>query len=126
MKKIEVIDGKVSLHIDGTFSAQELADLVSQLGEARQQIAQDPATPEGLALNLLTNPAYWTTYQPELGMTVLTYKDPAVGWTGVALPPAEVARLVGYFGNQLALATTTTGTDATAAGHNPGQGGNLH
>lgn len=110
--KIEVKDGKVSIQIDGAFTAEQLTQLAVDIGEARRQIASDGDTPNGQPVYLPTNGRYWAHYIPELGGTVLMFKLPTTGWTGMPLAPAEVANLMGELARQLATGATATATAA--------------
>lgn len=124
---INAKDGKVTVQVDGTFSASELLDLVEQLGKARAQIADDPATLSGAnaEIKAIAAPSYWTEFNTGLNMSLFAYKHPGLGWMGVALPPVEIARLIGYLGNQLVAVATAASASASSADDNDGRGGGL-
>lgn len=126
--KIEVKDDKVSLQIDGAFTAEELTDLVAQIGEARAQIADDGDTPEGQPAYLANNARYWSMLTPDRRASLLLLRLPANGWVGIPLPLAEVANLAGIFIRQLAGAAAAATGEAAAADPDPGAagGGMLH
>lgn len=126
--KYEVKDGKVSLHIEGEYTADELAQLVAQIGEARSQIAADPDAPgRGTPIHIAKNSRYWTIYSAEMGGSLLTFRNQSLGWTGIVLPVVEVANLIGYLAGHLATATTSAQSGEGAERHDPeGSGGVLH
>jgi len=127
--KIEVKNGKVSLQIDGAFTAEELTDLVAQIGDARAQIADDGDTPEGQPAYLANNARYWSMLTPDRRASLLLLlRLPANGWVGIPLPLAEVANLAGIFIRQLAGAAAAATGEAAVADPDPGAagGGMLH
>jgi len=107
--KIEVKDGKVALQINGEFNSEELRQLLHQIGDARSTIADDPQTlaAGNVEVKAVAFPPYWTEHSENTkNQTLFAFRHPAFGWLGFLLSPVEVARLIGYFGNQLVRGAT--------------------
>lgn len=98
--KIEVIDGKVSLTIDGTYSAEELSKLVQQIGQARAQIAKDPENPVGLAMEGQPIDHWYTERNAFLGLHQLSLRT-NLGWQTFLLSPPHVGQLIHHLAAQL-------------------------
>jgi hypothetical protein len=113
--KIKIEGNSVSLSIEGTFSPEELLQLLHEIGAAREQVANDPGTPSANHAEMLcaVDPRYWTELSSD-GGSFLGLLYPRFGWLGFLLPHHEVVRLHEVLGNQLA---------ATAAGASTGAGG---
>ncbi len=111
--KIEVTGDKVSLQIEGAFTSDELVDLLSKIGEARAQVAKDGDSPqEAGRVLLVTSFRYWTIPAQDQSGSMLFFRLPTTGWTGITLPHPEVARLIALLAAQLAVhaCATTTNT----------------
>jgi hypothetical protein len=128
--KIEVTGDKVSLQIEGAFTSDELVDLLSKIGEARAQVAKDGDSPqEAGRVLLVTSFRYWTIPAQDQSGSMLFFRLPTTGWTGITLPHPEVARLIALLAAQLTIhacattAVTIPGDDNAASS---GGGGLVH
>ena len=128
--KIEVKDGKVSLQIDGSFTAEQLTNLVQQIGQARGEIAQDPMTldDQNIPIPTAIGASFWTQFDPEKNLTVLFYRNVGLGWMGVTFTPEHVALLISLWSQQLLQASPTPSNPAAATSNDQqGRGGgHLH
>ncbi len=100
-------DGTVTLAISGTYTTDELRELVDALGETRAQLAPDPEQPpEGYPITV-AHPGFWHSKWPahQGGGLLLALRDHRVGWFGIVLHPAGAQQLVGHVGRYLAHAT---------------------
>lgn len=113
--EIEIKDGKVSLQVAGTYTAEEFTKLLQRLGEARTQIAKDPASPIGVPVKLIANASFYTEPMGGLmqGMSGIYMLHPGYGWLGFGLPAIEAFRLANYLHSQVLLAFTATATATT-------------
>src|SRR5574337_773676 len=112
--EIKVIDGKVSLRIDGAYTAEELSKLAQQIGQARAQIAKDPETPQGLSLEAIALPKWYTELNTFVGLHQLCLRG-SLGWQAFLLSPIDVASLIHLFSGQLAQLLRAQGTTAATA-----------
>jgi len=98
--KIEITGDKVSLDITGTYTAEELSKLIQQIGSARGQIAQDPPTPEGVEMEAVLRPSWYTEFNALVGMHQLCFLN-NLGWQAFLLPPQDGASLIHFLAAQL-------------------------
>jgi len=119
--EVDAISSTVTLGINGTYTAQELLDVLTSIGKARAQIAKDPTSPVGQPLEAIGNPAYWT--EPNHYGSLIAIHHPGYGWLGFVFALAEAAKLSTYITNQLLLAANQS-TASTAA--EPGTSGDAN
>lgn len=135
--EIKINGNTASIAISGSYTAEELLDVLHQIGDARAQIAKNVATePTGQSMALALNPPYWTERSPKTGMqSLVAFLHPGFGWIGMTMTPIEAARLGQYMAHHsvIALTATATATNPTDAGsggpndtHSTQGGGFLH
>lgn len=129
---IEVNGSSVSVSISGTYTAEQLTQLIDDLGAARAQVASDPAQPvEGVGYKCATEPHLWTRWGPETGGNfLLMTRYPDFGWRGTLMTPTTAAAIGVYIAQYMAYQatiTSATGSSSEAAAPKGGSGGNtLH
>jgi len=126
--KVEVADGKVSLAIDGSYTAQELLEVIQQISEARAQVAQDPTSPVGLPLKMPAGAAWYTEYNALLPGHMLCFLN-GLGWQGFLLPTPNAAKLASHLTAQVAnvlLSSAAAGTEPQSSGDFGVSGGHVH
>lgn len=110
--EIKVNGDTVSLAISGSYTAQELLELLHTIGEARAQISQNVALEAaGQAMKIVANPPYWTERSANTGMqSLVAFRHPGFGWIGMTMPPVEAARLGQYMAHHSVIALTPAPT----------------
>jgi hypothetical protein len=132
---VDTTSGTVALDINGTYTAEQLLQLLYKLSEARKQVAQDPSSPVGQQVFVVPG-ANWFT-EPlgtDTSSSLLTFLMPGFGWLGITLSNADRCRLAHYLTGQAvntlappAAADTAAGAAAVQAQDNGrGGGGTLH
>lgn len=100
-RRIEINGERVTVEISESLDAQQLSELLLQLGEARTQIAKDPDNPDGLAMMMAIDPRYFTEPDMAHRSSRIALRHPAFGWMAFLIPAVELARLTGLLTNQL-------------------------
>lgn len=125
--EVDAISESVTLEVSGTYTAQELLELLRHIGEARAKIAKDPSNPSGLPTPVEVNPTYWAVFgEATNGHSGLFLRHSYFGWLGYMLPMVEAARLAKYLNEHLTAALTTTPTTNAPNFPEPQGGGLLH
>lgn len=126
--EVDTTLGTVTLDISGTYTADQLRQVLQSICEARAQIAQEPASPVGHELPIVRNAAWHTSaIDGDLNTGLLAFLLPGFGWAAIALPNLDRCLLAHYMNGQVANALAATAATPTAAADLlPSGGGRLH
>lgn len=120
----------VTLDIRGTYTADELRQVLQEVCAARAQIAKDPATPVGLSPPVAINGHWYTealSGDPAIG--VLAILVPGFGWAAVSLSNRDRCLLAHYLIGQATIAASTASSGHGAKNQvklQSGGGGSIH
>lgn len=127
---VETASGTVQLDISGSYTAEQLLELIKELCAARGRIAKDPPKPGEIWL--APRAACHTQLMPVAGPeSMLAISFPGIGWIGATMTPGTRAQLISLLAAQQATVVTAAPAVAVVPELNvklePGQGGNtLH
>ena len=85
----------VTLDIRGTFTADQLRQVLQRIADARAQIAQDPPQPDGLRLDLSGNVRWYSellAVDHTVSMLLVCLRG--FGWHGITLDADSRAALI--------------------------------
>lgn len=91
---VDTASGTVTLNISGTFTAEQLRELLSKLGQANTQFWQPTPSPEGKRVLTADRPRFWLERSARTGgQTAVFFDSNAFGWVGMTLDSAGLFRL---------------------------------
>ncbi|QFU15650.1 hypothetical protein [Microvirga thermotolerans] len=101
--------GDASHPIDLTLD--EITRLIAHLGEARRQMVQGQPTPSltGATVSIAANTSWHIQAYPS-GGALFAFYHPSFGPVGFVLPRDQLAGIVRFLNNQLAMTPPPTGT----------------
>jgi hypothetical protein len=97
--------------IDVTEAREMLAELGAALSAADPDLSDFPA---GKEIPAVMNPVWYTEMaRAPFEGSMVSFRDPALGWRAFLIPWPHVATLVGAFAQQMALAAAGVRSDTT-------------
>lgn len=124
---IDMASGKVTLGVSGTFTAEQLRDLIQALCQARGQIASEPRNPVGLQIQVTPGaPWYTEPLAADPAQSLLFVLIKGWGWTGITLSSVDRLRLAGLLVGQHVVGMASSASASAADYHGHGGGGTLH
>lgn len=120
-EQISVNSDAVTLRIDGTYTAQELRDLLEKISSARAQIADVPASGEKAEVRLMHLPAWYCGFNPQVGAHVMSYRDPGLGWIGFSFTTPDASAIAQLLHQQV-IAVHSIGVASPASPDTGGVG----
>lgn len=116
--KVDAASGTVQLDLTGSYTAEELLDLVKALTGARAQVAKDPAKPGDIWV--APRASCHTQLMDKAGPdSLLAISFPGIGWVGATLNPAMRAQLISLLAAQ--QCTVVQASSPAAAAPEPSQ-----
>ena len=121
------VEATVTASISATLTAAELLELITELMQARAQIAHEPTNPEGARVTLFTQANWYTQLAAGTGPdSVLLLLAPGLGWVGLTLNPVDRTRLAAFLAHQqAAVMISAQGGPAAAPDDRHNTGGGL-
>lgn len=111
----------VSVEVNGDFNADQLQNLVAELGNARAQITKATERPKGQQM-VVVGPGFWTQWDITKGEHFsLSFTHPGLGWVNFALPALTVEGIKIYLDQYIGARNAAAGTSEESGG-----GGVLH
>lgn len=119
---VDAASGTVDLSISGTFTADQLRELLQHIGNARAQIAQDPTDPATVTHQVAVGVRWTVDAMPnDPNTAVFRFLLPWFGWVGVGVTAHDRCLIAHYLIGQQANALAAAAAIPAASA-----GGTLH